>query len=109
MLSSNLGEMTSALCEDSEKSGIILMTGCKTTACYFKQLIIEVVTNEHPATCGGVYGSFLPCDSGLHSALFHRQLYSLQADRQQRNAVVFSASSVKHSSPSQMRMCVKEW
>lgn len=52
--------MTSGLCDDSEKSGIILMTGYKTTVCYFKQLIIEVVINEHPATCGGVYGSFLP-------------------------------------------------
>lgn len=36
------------------------MTGYKTTVCYFKQLIIEVARNEHPATCGGVYGSFLP-------------------------------------------------
>lgn len=27
--------------------------------CYFKKLIIEVVVNEHPATCGGVC-LFLP-------------------------------------------------
>lgn len=59
-LSSSLREMTSALCDDSQRSGIILMTGYKTTVRYFKQLIIEVVINKHLATCGSVYGAFLP-------------------------------------------------
>lgn len=58
-LSFSSGEVPSGLCDDSEKSGIILMAGYKSTVCYFKRLIIEVVINEHPATCGGVYGSFL--------------------------------------------------
>lgn len=51
--------------------------------CYFKKLIIEVVVNEHPATCGGVCVFSFPCHIGLCSALCHRQLYhqSLQADR----------------------------
>ncbi len=38
-------------------------------ACYFKKLIIEVVVNEHPATCGGVYVFSFPCHIGLCSAL----------------------------------------
>lgn len=78
------------------------MTGYKTTVCYFKQLIIEVVRNEHPATCGGVYGSFLPL--WLWSALStFPQSAVFPAGRQDNNIMLWFSLGDKLNTPHPVR------
>lgn len=93
--------MTSGLCDDSEKSGIISMTGYKSRVCYFRQLIIEVVINEYRATCGGVYGSFLPRDWCALSTFPHTAVFP--AGRQDNGVMLWFSQGVRLNTPRPVR------